>query len=917
MNFFKNEYTKALERKRDALLDKISVCERYTPAYNVGLNDEQVKERVEKELTNKRKKVVTKSYFKIVFDNFFTFYSVLLYILGILVAVAGYIQQLMFLGVILCNAIIGFIQDIRARMLVDKLSIVNKNKIIAIRNGQEVEVEFNDLVLDDILLLKNGDQIPADCVVIKGKIFVNEAMLTGEPDAIRKKVNDIVYSGTYVSSGTCYARVDKIGITNKSDIIQEKAKAFNKPKSEILKSLNFLFKIIAVFVISFAILTLVSFVFVPHEISNGDFYVPADNFWQWFINKDSQPITSFVGSMVSMIPAGLFLLTSVALSAGVLTLARKRCLVQELYCIEMLARVDTLCLDKTGTITDGTMSLSDIVKIERSYNNDKIKTIISSILFATKDDNYTAKALKEKCGTSEVYKATKALPFSSESKYSAVCLDKLGTFGLGAYGYIKINNKKETEEIVKKYSSKGYRCLLLTISQSKIEKEKLPADNECIAVLLLEDHIRDDAPETLAWFSSNGVDIKVISGDDPLTVSEIAKKAGIPNYDKYINLNGLSIEQVKQAATKYTIFGRVSPEQKEALVVALKNAKKTVAMTGDGVNDILALKRADCSIAMASGSDAAKNISHLVLLDSNFSVLPSVVAEGRRVINNLQRTSSLFLAKTMFSMIVTLVSIIAVFASRDINMQFPLSVNNFYIWEIAFIGVGGFFLALEPNASKLRGSFLSNAIRKALPASITISVIILVFYTLYMTNYYNHNLYLLGDPYWIGEYFRPDISGPVGAVINDETGLVITSEMYEAYNTAIRNSFRAMSAVAMVFIGFVSFIRVCWPLSKYRFYIVILIVCMLILGLVGFYLIPMDGGNGLNSFGGVWFQFEFTWLSMTDWLYLLLFGFSGICMYVVLDRLINRNAYIENIEVSYDKLNKQNKIGQGSVSNEK
>lgn len=894
-SFLKFGYAKIIEKQRNQLEKQINEAERFDPSFDTGLDDEIIKDRISKNLVNKKKKVVTKSYFKIVFDNFFPFFSILIYALAVMVLIAGieYYSQLMFLGVILCNSLIGLIQDIRARRLVDKLSIVNKAQTTVVRNGQEIEINANDLVLDDVIFLKNGDQVPADCIVIKGKCAVNEAMLTGEPDAVRKKVDDEILSGTYISSGNCYARVNRIGACNKAEIIQAKAAAFNKPKSEILKSLNFLFKIIAIVVITLFTLSLVSY-WHSYILQAETMEIKMD-FWSWFVDPSEghRYISGFVGSMVSMIPAGLFLLTSVTLSVGVLALARKRCLVQELYCIEMLARVDTLCLDKTGTITDGTMSVSDLIRVDKSYTNEKIKQIISSLLFATKDDNYTAKALVEKFSDEEVFMASKVLPFSSETKYSGCYLEKVGSVGLGAFGYIKIDNKTEVESIIKKYTTKGYRCMILTVSKGRIEKEKLPKTMTCIAVLLLEDHIRDDAPSTLNWFMENGVDIKVISGDDPMTVSEIAKKTGIKNFDKYINLEGKSIEEVKKLANDYTIFGRVSPEQKEALVVSMKESKKTVAMTGDGVNDILALKRADCSIAMASGSDAAKNISHLVLLDSNFSVLPSVVAEGRRVINNLQRTSSLFLSKTMFSVIVTFVSILAVFISRDINMQFPLSVSNFYIWEVAFIGVGGFFLALEPNANKLRGSFLSNAIRKALPVSIVISTIILSFYTIYMTNYFNHDLWLLGDP-----YIRYESVNGVWQILPDGE-----------YNGMLSRSFQAMGAIAMAAIGGVSFIKVSQPFSKYRFFVVIGIILLTIICLTGAYLIPfVDENTNSTSFGGWYFAFEFTWLSLNDWLWLISFVCFGVIGYLGLDRVINKNSYLDKVERITQKQQRKEEI---------
>lgn len=855
---FLKSHSRILERRAKELQNKIDTFERSNPPYNKGLTQEEVDKRKEANLINSKKKNVTKSWWKIIYDNFFTFFNVLLYIFAILVTCAGKYNQLLFLGVITANSLIGFIQDIRARKLVEKLSIVNNMKVQVIRESVESEILATELVLDDVIYLKNGDQVPADCIILKGKCSVNEAMLTGEPDAVKKKLNDTIYSGTYLSSGNCYARVKTIGVLNRAEQIQAKASTFSKPKSEILRSIRFLFRFIGCLIIVLAALTIL-----------GIWYCNDNSLpWEYFITETEAsvdaPVTRFVGSMVSMIPAGMFLLTSVTLSVGVITLSKKRCLVQEMYSIEMLARVDTLCLDKTGTITDGTMSVTEYVKLDRNFSEDKIKQIVSSVLFATKDDNYTAEALKKEYGDNEIFVAKNVLPFSSESKSSAAYLDKLGTFAIGAFGYIKISNKEETEKIIKKYSTKGYRCLIVCHSKAKIEKDKLPKDMTCVGVILLVDHIRDDAPEILKWFAENNVDIKVISGDDPVTVSEIAKKAGIRNSNLYVSLEGMSIEQVKKVATQYAIFGRVSPDQKEALVIALKENGRCVAMTGDGVNDILALKRADCSIAMASGSDAAKNVSQLVLLDSNFSVLTSVVAEGRRVINNIQRTSSLFLTKTLTSIVISIVSVLAMFSTRNISLQFPLSVNNFYIWETAFIGVGGFFLALEPNSKRISGGFLSNALKKSLPAGLCISAIIFSLYVLYIIDYYNPG----------------------------STSL-LTGAIYSPGDEM--NAFKASCAIAMTLFGFVAFVRVCYPFTKYRFFITLTLTILTICVLIGAFSINMPTMNA-DTFGGSFFGFEFTWMRLTSWLWTFVFTLVAADLYFVLDRYMNKWKLFDLIE---------------------
>lgn len=836
MNIIERFSKKAfIDIKKKELQNAIDSAEREEPKYSVGLDEVIVEDRINHNLINKKKKVVTKSYFRIFADNIFSFFNILIFGLGILVAIAGKYPQLMFLGVIVVNCGIGVFQDIKARKLVDKLSIVNHLKSTVIRSGVEKEVLCTELVLDDIIYLKNGDQIPADCIIVKGKCMVNEAMLTGEADTIKKKEKDSILSGTYIASGSCYARVNNLGALNAAEEIEAKASTFRKPKSEILRSLNYLFKYIAFVVIILGALSLVSY-----------WYIDPSNFnWNSFagtpIENDGM-IGGFVGSMVAMIPAGLFLLTSIALSVGQITLIKKRCLVQELYCIEMLARVDTLCLDKTGTITDGTMVFHDFIKLDKKINLDDVGSIINSVTSATKDDNYTAKALIDKFGKARKMEAKNILAFSSETKSSGAYFDKVGTYAIGAFGYVDLVNKQDVSKIVKEYSSKGYRCLVLAYSRSRIEKDKLPKEMKCLGVILLQDHIREDAPKTLGWFSENGVNIRVISGDDPITVSEIAKKAGIKDASKYVSLEGKSLEEVKEIANDYVVFGRVSPDQKEALVIALKNAGKTVAMTGDGVNDILALKRADCSIAMASGSDAAKNSSHLVLLDSNFSVLPSVAAEGRRVINNLQRTSSLFLSKTIFTIILSALFIVMTFINKSSDMIFPLMTNNYYVWEVACIGVAGFFLALEPNAAQIHGKFLKNALSNAVPISISLLISIVAFFILYIVDKTNNVSTCLG----------PD--------------------SYQA--------FLGMSSITMAIFGFVSLYKICKPFTKFRKWIYVLLLILTLLILFVCYSIPVGDG----SFGGLWFGFELSWLTkdVKPLMWVAIFFLISCIMYYVI-----------------------------------
>ena len=911
---------KKADKKAKILTKKLESFTRTHTSWDKGLTSEEVLIREKEGLINRTKKNVTKSYGKMVYDNFFTFFNILLYLFAVLVCFAGKFNQLLFLGVITANSAIGFIQDVRARLLVEKLSIVNNMKTTVVRDGEEKEVFSQTLVIDDVVYLKAGDQIPADSVILKGKCAVNEAMLTGEPDAIKKKPRDVIYAGTYVASGNCYARVNSVSVLNRAEQIQAKASTFSKPNSEILRSLKFLFKFIGILIVTIAVLSFGAIVYcwwvsvdgsnistLQNSFSDALINRPSGldgsltsglvgaygsgsnigfdaswlkNFWNFFSDpngfKFDPPVTRFVGSMVSMIPAGMFLLTSVTLSVGVLVLARKRCLVQDLYSIEMLARIDTLCLDKTGTITDGTMSFAEYIQIDKHYDLNKVSPLVSSLVGATKDENFTAEALRKHFSDDIVYTPKQVMPFSSELKCSAVTLDKVGTVALGAFGFIRIDNKAETEKIINEYSVKGYRCLIVCVSKNKIEKEKLPTNMTCVGVILLEDHIREDAPEILRWFAENNVDIKVISGDDPVTVSEIARKAGIKNHNLFVNLEGKSIEEVKKLAKKFTIFGRVSPDQKEALVISLKEEGRCVAMTGDGVNDILALKRADCSIAMASGSDAAKNISQLVLLDSNFSVLTSVVAEGRRVINNIQRTSSLFLTKTFTSIVISIVSILAMFITAKIELQFPLSVNNFYVWETAFIGVGGFILALEPNAKKIEGGFLSNAFKRAIPAGICISTIIVSFYILYIIDYY------------------AVLSGGTYSILRGEFSNVLT---LDAWLEDINRTFKSCCAIGMTVFGAIGFFRACYPFSKYRLVVSIGIGVLTIAVLIGTFCYSMPNpALKLDTFGGSFFGFEFTWMTLTSWLWTLVFILVTSIMYFLFDKITKKAKFVKKID---------------------
>lgn len=681
---------------------------RFNPKPNSGLNSKQILERTSAGLVNVSNIKTTKSIGSILVKNIFTFFNIICLVVALsLVAVEAY-TDLTFMAIVTLNTVIGIVQELRAKKTMDKLSLTNSNFTRVVRDGEEEEIYKTEVVLDDVLVLNPGMQIACDSIVLDGMVEVNESLLTGESLPIKKSKGDHLLGGSFVSSGTCHAKVNKIGNDNYIAQLSEKAKKFKQSKSELLNSLRSLIKIISVFMIPIAIMMLYNNYTFYNANPSIEYSIPY------------MVITKTAGCIVAMIPAGMFLLTSVALAVSVVRLAKKRTLVQELYCIEMLARTNVLCLDKTGTLTNGSMSVSDVIVLDDKPTRD-VDKIIASIASSFHEANHTALALKAYFGKG-MYTAEKSIPFSSERKFMGCKFKNIGAFKLGAYEYVMDNPDNKVKVLAEKYASSGYRVLMLVESNSNFDKTGCKP----IALVLLEDNIRKDAPKTIQWFKDNGVDIKIISGDNPITVSEVARRVGVDGYDKYISLQGMSNNEVMECANKYSIFGRVSPEQKAVLVKALKSQGKTVAMTGDGVNDILALKEADCSIAIAAGSDAARSVSQLVLLDSNFSSMPSVVAEGRRVVNNIQKSSSLFLMKTIFAIA------IAIFV-LCLNKTYPFSPIQFILLEMFVIGLPSFFLALQPNTNPIKGKFLTNLAKNTLPAGICLimSTITMYIYQMY------------------------------------------------------------------------------------------------------------------------------------------------------------------------------------------
>lgn len=666
---------------------------RYNPKADVGLTSEQVQKRTEQNLVNVTSTKTSKSIWSIIAKNVFTFFNLTCVLVAICLIIVGAYSDMMFMVIVVVNTTIGIVQEIRAKKTMDKLSLTNSNFTKVIRDGEEQEIYKTEVVLDDLLVLNPGMQIACDSIVVSGNVEVNESLLTGESLPIKKEKGSALLGGSFISSGTCVAKVNKIGDENYISELSQKAKKFKQAKSELLTSLRALIKIISIFMVPIAILM---------AYNNYKYYLanPAKDYSLLYMT-----ITKTAGCIIAMIPAGMFLLTSVALAVSVVRLAKKRTLVQDLYCIEMLARTDVLCLDKTGTLTNGSMSVKDVVLLSKQTEKD-VDKIVSSMVNAFHDANHTALALKSYFGK-PCYSADKSIPFSSERKFMGCKFRSVGAYKLGAYEFVMDKPSAELKKLAENYSMNGYRVLLL----AECDANFTAASAKPVALILLQDNIRKDAPKTIQWFKDNGVDIKIISGDNPITVSEVAKRVGVENWDKYISLYGLSNTEVMEAATKYSIFGRVSPEQKAILVKALKAQGKTVAMTGDGVNDILALKEADCSVAIAAGSDAARSVSQLVLLDSNFSSMPSVVAEGRRVVNNIQKSSSLFLMKTFFAICISVFVLC-------LNKTYPFSPIQFTLLELFVIGLPSFFLALQPNTNKIQGRFLVNIAKSTLPAGL-------------------------------------------------------------------------------------------------------------------------------------------------------------------------------------------------------
>ena len=674
---------------------------------DTGLTQAQVKERMEKGWSNAPVDSPSKTTKEIIISNVFTYFNLIFLVIAVLLLLVGAFRDLTFLPVIICNTLIGIIQEIRSKKVLDKLSVLNAPKATVVREGKLQTIPAEKAVLDDVVKFQAGNQICADATVIDGEVQVNESLLTGESDEITKKPGDTLMSGSFVVSGSCLGRLEQVGADSYISKLTLEAKATKEgEQSEMIRSLDKLVQIVGFLIIPIGIVL----------------------FGQQYLLGDSSIKTSMqamVAAIIGMIPEGLYLLASVALVVSVMRLATKKVLVHDMKCIETLARVNVLCVDKTGTITENTMKVHDVVSLE-PYEKEELpplKELLGDFAHAMSKDNITMAAMQEYFTQGSGQVATSVTSFSSAFKYSSVTFHTT-SYVLGAPEFVLRDDYEIYKETIESYGSEGYRVLVFGRYEGTPDGKALTEAVVPYGLVVLANPIRKEAWETFQYFADQGVDIKVISGDNPVTVSKVASQAGIANADNYIDASQLKTpDDIKQAVLKYTVFGRVTPDQKRQFVRALKEAGKTVAMTGDGVNDVLALKDADCSIAMASGSDAAAQASQLVLLESNFSCMPSVVLEGRRVVNNIERSASLFLVKNIFSFLLSLFSM-------AFMITYPLEPSQISMVAMFTIGIPAFLLAMEPNKKMIEGHFLTNVLLKALPAGLT-DVLIVGFLTVF------------------------------------------------------------------------------------------------------------------------------------------------------------------------------------------
>ncbi|MBQ3469105.1 MAG: HAD-IC family P-type ATPase [Bacilli bacterium] len=730
-----------------------------------GLSSKEVEQRKREGLVNVDTTSNTKTMKEIILSNVFTLFNIINIVLAIAIILVGSFKNLAFIIIIVVNTLISIFQETRSKKTLDKLQVLAEQKVTVIRDGVEKKIGIEEIVLDDIVLFSNGNQVVVDSVILDGEVEVDESFITGESETIAKEKNDSILSGSFIVSGKAICKVEHVGKDNYTAKIGSDTKYIKPISSEIMQSLN-------------RIIETISFLIVPVGILlfSRQLYLEGNNLTQAVVNT--------VAALIGMIPEGLVLLTSTVLAVSVIRLSQRKVLVQDLYCIETLARVDTLCIDKTGTITTGEMEVVDIIlKTDQEVND-----VVGSIVYALDDNNPTAIALKKKFVPLKKLKVDKKISFSSKKKYSGITCGK-DTYLIGAPEFVLDSLKGLTKEL-EEYSN-NYRVLAVV--------KKTGSKKTLLAFILIQDQIRKEAKDTLNYFRENNVDLKIISGDNPNTVLSIAKRAGLKEDALAIDAHTLKTDKdIIAAIEKYDVFGRVSPEQKKDFVIALQNAGHTVAMTGDGVNDVLALKESNCSVAMAAGSDAAKNVSQLVLLDNNFQAMTNVIKEGRRTINNIERSASLFLVKTIYA---TLLSLIFIFIQR----AYPFIPIQLTLTSVVTIGIPSFVLALEPNEELVSGRFMKNILKKAVPPALTIVLNILIIITI--ANFKNLSV--------------AEIS-TLSVMMTSYTSFVLLYKICQPFNLMRKALFGLM--IAFFVVGAICFQQV-FNFSNLTFIMVLIIIC--------------------------------------------------------------------------------------------
>lgn len=678
------------------------IVKRCSPDATIGLSAEQVTKRIDAGAVNVQNKGMTPTVSGIILKNTCTLFNFINVFLAVTIILVGHIENILFLGVAVCNTIMGIFQELRAKRGLDKLSILVKSHVTVVRDGKEISISHDELVLDDIVLITAGNQICADAVVITSeRLEIDESLLTGESDRILKVMGDTILSGSYATSGRAYTRVTAVGEDNYAHSLTTEAKKSKKRTPQLLRTLNR-----TIMFLTIVIIPLGTILFCTKHILGEEAIDSA--------------ILSTSASVLGMIPSGLILLTGVSMSVGALKLARRKALVQALPSIETLARIDILCLDKTGTITDGSLMFEQI-DLCNNMLSDAAKVVISELMGALEDTNTTAIALTDAFGKTKNWTAETAIPFSSERKWSGVTFIDKGSYILGAPNIVFANYETDFIEQANTIAAEGFRVLCLAYSSHPLIDDNLPKELECLALLILSDHIRENAIETFRYFANEDVTIKVISGDNPHTVSAVASKAGLTGAEKCINMSTLGSDtDYAKIAEEYTVFGHVTPQQKRALIQGLKINGHTVCMTGDGVNDLLAMRESDCSVAMVGGSDAARTACDFVLMSDDFSTMIDVLKEGRRVINNIEKVAAIFLLKTVYSVMLTLIYIFIPYPYPIVPLQM-MPINELTV------GIPAFFIALQTNYARPTKQMLSNILEHTLPAAVTV-----VFNTLYI-----------------------------------------------------------------------------------------------------------------------------------------------------------------------------------------